>query len=163
MTALPGRQASASDLLLVTSPHSCCVTRTADLSLTSGSETAVSWDDEQWDTDALHSTSTNPTRITLDLDGLWSFDCGGLLSAGTDYSRLYVAIKLGGTRIARLDQRVAGITTPAWTISRKYVCTAGQYVEMSIIQQNAASAARNLTLTGIESPWFSATYLGDGA
>lgn len=48
-------------------PRGCRVTMSAVQAITTGTDTAVLWDTEDFDTDAVHSTSSNTNRLTIPL------------------------------------------------------------------------------------------------
>ena len=52
-----------------TVPPACKATRSSDLSFTTA--TTIAWNSEDFDTDAMHDTATNNTRITANTDGIY--------------------------------------------------------------------------------------------
>ena len=52
-----------------TVPPACKATRSSDLSFTSA--TAIAWNSEDFDTDAMHDIVTNSTRVTVNTDGIY--------------------------------------------------------------------------------------------
>lgn len=47
------------------------LTKSTGQSATSGTFVTLTWDTEDYDTDSFHSTSTNPSRITIPADGYY--------------------------------------------------------------------------------------------
>lgn len=142
--------------------YTCRLGHSTTQSLSNGVSTAVTFNTEHWDNDTMHN-GTNPTRITFTHAGLYYFQFGGLLDSGfSDYTRAYAVIKLNGTDIVspRQDHRIASMTGPSVQASGVWPFTAGQYIEAYVIQNNGASAARNISIGTNESPEFMAVSLG---
>lgn len=58
--------------------HGCRLYKSADQTIASGNNDVLTWNSESFDTDALHSTSSNTSRIVIPsgLDGYWRVVCG---------------------------------------------------------------------------------------
>jgi len=160
-----GNTIRASDVNLVRDPPACRVYNSANLSIVNTTVTTVTYDSERWDTDTMHSTSSNTSRITFTTAGLYLVGFHGRLDSGTDYSRAYADIYLNGaTVIARYDRRATtnDVRDPAMEVVTKYKFAAADYVEARVLQTNGAAAARNLVTAANESPEFWAVRVGSG-
>jgi hypothetical protein len=143
-TALDGRLDTAeADIVALETFHGCRVYRTTSQSLTNNTITVVSFDTEEFDTDAYHDSGTNPSRLTIPT-GL-----GGkyLLSGGGDF-------QASGVGIVALGFRINGDTADrlAWTaqpftagmdqgisISEIVSLAAGDYVELTAYQTSGGA------------------------
>lgn len=65
-------------------------------SLTSGSWTAISLDTENWDTDGMHSTVTNPARFTAATAGKYQV-CGSIRFATNGTGLRAIGVRVNGT------------------------------------------------------------------
>lgn len=127
-----------------TLPH-VRVTRTTAQSIPASSSTAISFDSELYDNYPIglseqHSTSTNPTRLTCVLSGL--YEMGGAVqfvaSAAGTYRNAY--IQLNGLTVLAY-QTVANTSTIAipLAVSTTYRLTAGDYIELFATQDGGGS------------------------
>lgn len=74
--------------------YSVRLTMSGDWSFGSDSWTTMTnWDTETFDTDSMHSTSTNPARITFTHAGKYCFGCNGSFVSGTGHDVVGVRIK----------------------------------------------------------------------
>jgi hypothetical protein len=112
----------------------------------SGSITTVAFDDEYWDTGALHDVATNNERVTVPADGYYR------VSARVELERHSLSVTAdpfyGLLQLLRSGSTVAEdmvSTTPAafnaghrivLKIEEEFLCTAGQYFSLTV-QQNA--------------------------
>ena len=142
----------------------CRVKRTSTQSFSHATVTTVLFNSEVFDTESLHDTVTNSSRITASRDGIYHVGVHGLMQSGSDYTRMYAIIKVNGTEIARQDQYPNGATmfAPAFSLTTSWLATTGDYFEVDILQANSATAARNLVVNAGQSPHFWATYQGTG-
>jgi len=142
--------------------QACRVKRTAVQSITDSSATAVAFDDEQFDTDGMHSTSVSNTRITINTAGIYVVGFTGTFVAGADYVRTYAELRIAGS-IGIARQQTSGTSTSvpqAINVSTVWQFAAGDYVEVLVFQDNTANAARNLELVASRSPEFYAARIG---
>jgi len=156
-----GEVVRASDVAV----QGCRVTRTAVQSITDATVTAVNFDAEDFDYDAMHDTVTNNTRITFNTAGIYVVGFNGLFAAANDYVRCFAILRLNGvTEIARGAQvSTSTAVNPQIEVSTVYEFAATDYLEAQVFQDNSAAAARNLELTADRSPIFYAARIGSGA
>ena len=77
---------------------------TANISLTNGTTTAITWAAENFDTDAIHSTSTNTSRFTIPSGkgGYWAFMCQVRFANNSTGGR-YIFVRKNGTDFLTLE------------------------------------------------------------
>lgn len=130
------------------------VTRSTDQTVAHATAAAVSFDTEFVDTDAYHDNSTNPTRLTIPADGVYSGGAVGYLESNTLTGIFQVYIYLNGFAISYCYAPMhttfgATVAVPLHLIELE----AGDYLEM-VVNQNTGSNA-NLYGSGTEySPLF---------
>lgn len=164
-TAAQLNQDLRDNVSFLANPPACRVRRTTAQAINNNTETALTFDAERYDTDGMHSTSSNTSRITFNTAGLYTVGATLELAAATDYSRWYVTIKLNATTYLALWQDQDPGTASGGrntTISTTYKFAAADYVELYVLQQNGAAAARNINSTAAFSPEFFATWSGLG-
>jgi hypothetical protein len=132
----------ASELNAVTDPPRCRVYNSANISITSGTATALTFDTETYDVGAMHSTSVNTGRITCPTDGAGWYTIGGCVrfAANTTGYR-EVKIQFNGTTDLAI-QRVpnSGATDDSrLSITTDFLMTPGDYVEL-VVAQNSGGA-----------------------
>jgi hypothetical protein len=156
--------ATKTPLDFMMNPPRSCAFQSADLSTTSGTWTLIPLVGEQYDTDSMHSTTTNTSRIYINTSGLYLLsvyarwndsavtasgrrslnlraNSGGLVGGGTSITTLSIAPTAGAdTFISR-----------AWD----QPCTAGDYLELfTYHNQNAALTVLNgWSITGVQMRW----------
>ena len=123
------------------------VTRSAGQVLSTGVNTAITWDTESVDTDGIHSTSSNTSRLTVPagLAGMWAI--GYVIEwsspAAAGQRVCWVSINgATGTRLAySASPTVATTDTPALTGFCLLPLAVGDYVEVYGFQNSGASAS----------------------
>lgn len=174
LTAAQLNQDVRDNVLAVANPAACRVYHNAAVAVadatitvlgTTGATTAV-FNSERYDTDSMHSTGTNPGRITINTAGIYLVTAGIEFAAGTDYSSIYLAIRKNGTTIivnhSQIGGNDAGLANNSDAVSTVYKFAVADYIEVLVWQNNTANLARNLAVAGEASPEFSATRLGIG-
>lgn len=138
----------------------CKAVRTATQSLTNNTNTAVAFNaTDEYDTDAIHDTSTNNTRLTVPtgMGGIWRITYSvEFASNSTGLRSAFLSIN-GSAKVPDGTQRfgpVSGETT-RMTASADLNLTAAQYVELFVRHTITGGGALDLS-TAI----MSAHYLG---
>ena len=140
---------------LVPSVH---VYNSGNLSINDSTLTALTFDTERYDTDTLHSTSSNTSRLTATVGGKYLIFAGlGFASNATGYREF--TVKLNNTTYIIDDIRipVTGNRTFA-NFSTVYQLSAGDYVEVVVYQ--TSTGVLTVDSVGNRSPEFGMTYLG---
>lgn len=138
----------------------CRVYHGANQSIANNLFTALTFNSERYDTAAMHSTSVNPTRITIPAAGIYSI--GGNVSFqahATGYRGL--GIRLNGTAYLAsvlVPAVLGGVVGTEIDIAGNYVLAANDYIELMV--GHTAGVALNVMLAPNYSPEFWATRLG---
>ena len=165
VTAAMLNQDIRDNVSFLANPPACRVYHNAAQSITDAAEITVAFNSERFDTAAMHDTVTNNSRITIPVAGLYIVTFNGEIAAAADYTLLTVRFVVNNaTNIARSAiGTVANATqTPGLHLSTLYKFAAADYVDVRVLQDNSASAARNLLSTSAMSPEFSACMVGLG-
>ena len=126
----------------------------ADQDTTSGSEAAVTFTaTDEWDTDTMHSTSSNPSRITFNTAGKY-FIQGHVQIVGNTSGRRHLAIRLNGGNRNVVTQSSPSLADQ-WghQVSVTLDVSANDYVELMFLQTSGSTLAIQYN-NG--SPWFTA-------
>lgn len=100
-------------------------------SCSDGADKKLSWDGEDFDTDTIHDTSTNPERLTATTAGTYIIIANVQFTSNATGERV-AYIKFGGsTEIARTSvEACAGSYTTDVPAHAVYQFAAGEYVEL---------------------------------
>jgi hypothetical protein len=120
-------------------PPVCSVSASVAQTVTSGSATALTADVENFDNDAMHSTVTNTSRITIQTEGRYLFISTVVFAAGGAGTRQIVfridgVTSLGGQL---LSPAASGSTRLCAPFSSPL--TVGQYLEVVVVQTQGAN------------------------
>lgn len=142
------------------SPPACRVTKAAAQLLVAGTDTAILFDTERYDTDAMHSTASLTTRITFNTAGVYGI--GGCIrwqASATGYR--YIMVRLNGTTpLAVVLQDIDSVIQHQQNVSTMYKFAAADYVELVAHHNNAGDL--NVEKAANYSPEFWATWIGEG-
>lgn len=149
------------NVTFLANPPACRVTHSTTQSLTDNTEASVTFDTESYDTAALHSTVTNPTRITIPVAGIYLITWSFQVQSDTDYTSLYTYLRPNGSGILAVGSFLGTATenSPQLHGSCQSKFAANDYVEIRAFQNNTSGDARNITASGIH---FAATWIGLG-
>jgi len=145
-------------------PPACSVYQTANTNMpTSGTYVQMLFDTENYDTDTMHSTSTNPGRITINTAGIYLVTWGvGFASNATGYRlgdvRLNAAGVIGGgTSIDICRANAISGAVSQIDSSFMYRFSAGDHFEIQAAQTSGGALASNAgaATTKIEALWVS--------
>lgn len=167
ITAAIWNQDVVNNVAFLANPPACRVGHGSNQAMTHNTATTVTFTGtESFDTDTMHSTSTNPTRITFTTAGLYIVQVNGIMEAGSDYNWVAASIcknaVLAGEIISGMTTDMDTSESPAINFGGLYKFAAGDYVTLYIKQHNAAAASRNLLFLSDRSPIFSAIWVGLG-
>ena len=145
---------SAVTLVKIATPRGALVRKTANQSIPDITSTALTWDAEEYDTDAIHDNATNNSRLTvpagvtrvrLSAKVQW-----GNVAAG--YRQVFIR-KAGATFIGQpetiydIDSAIYHQTDIS---SPPIVVVAGDYFEVLVYQNSGAA----LNVIGLDGSWF---------
>ena len=130
---------------------------TAAFALTSGTAAVVTLDSERWDTDTIHSTASNTSRLTATTAGKYFISGHVEFAASSVVGLRRIEVLLNGTTvIAAQDCAVADELSPTFTtrcsISTHYNLAATDYVELR--SRQTVTASLNINASGNYSPEF---------
>lgn len=144
-------------------PPACRVFNSAPQSIPdagAGTETTITFDSERYDTDTMHSTAVNTSRITFNTVGIYVVQFNGVMAdAATNFDNSYCGIRRNGATVLSYMSGMRGSTTfgPLFNISVVAQFAFSDYVEAFILQSNVGNVARN-----VDTQEFSATWIGIG-
>lgn len=151
---------------MLADPPACRVFHNVAQSASNDTILVSAFNSERFDTNGMHDTVTNNTRITFNIPGIYVVSATGEFSAGFNYIYSSVGIRLGGTTYIAQQQNYpeqGGNTVDVRvSITTIYKFAATEFIEVVFRQRNTIPDARNLLSTGNFSPEFSATWIGRG-
>jgi hypothetical protein len=123
------------------------LTKSSTQSVATGTETAITFDGEDYDTDSYHDNSTNNTRLTAPATGYYMV--GGsaeVLGLNVSYKYVIVRIRANGTNEDGDGRNrthsmadAANSAFPSSPFSRVVYLAAGEYVELTLEHNAGAS------------------------
>ena len=141
-------------------PPACNVYNTTDLSVNSATWTTVTHNSERFDTDTLHSTSTNTGRITIGTAGKYLFVANGAFANNATGSRYMQILKNGTLAIAYDNQEVS--SAGDWTqmqVNAMWNCAVNDYFEVRVYQTSGGALSWYGSGT-FEAVGFAACFMG---
>jgi hypothetical protein len=143
----------------------CRATNSAVQSISNTTYTGLTFDTEEFDTDAIHSTASNQSRFTVPsgMDGKWRFTASVCFAPSSGGTARYVKFrKNGATDLRAFAQGTSpafSTTVAACTISVEVLLAATDYVEVVVYQDTGGSL--NVGGTGADTgSSMSATFIG---
>lgn len=126
-------------------------TRSTNQSITGATETTVDWNAEDFDTDSMHDTSVNPSRITINTAGIYLFTAGLNFGSSTGATTQIFLRHNGSTVFGRTIYDAAATAT---SVAAMYKCAVSDYVEVRVY----IGTGRNVGADA--ATYFSALWLG---
>jgi hypothetical protein len=118
------------------------VTANADQSIANDTATDVTWNTEEYDTDAFHSTSTNTNRLTVPSGkaGYYKiFFCVKFTNSANATGRRIISLQLNGTEIADYETHALSGVFPTMVLSITKYLEVADYVALQAYQSSGAS------------------------
>jgi hypothetical protein len=154
----------ADDLNYFNDPPRVKCYRDAVYGITDDTDTMVAWNAEEYDTDTMHSTSTNTTRLTATTGGRYEFSCRIVFAANsTGYRRL--KMWKNGAAGTLIDSDIDNSPT-AGAFSRLFCSSwvtlaAGDYIEAQVYQDSGGDlSVQGAALGTSERSWFGMQWQG---
>ncbi len=143
-------------------PPSCRVYNSANISVANATAQALTFNSERYDTDTMHSTASNTSRITFTTAG--KYEVGGCVrwAAQATYAGVReIGIRLNGATYIVVNDEMGSASANALTIiqavTTEYVFAAADYVELVAYQ--SSGGALNAENAGNYSPEMWASWL----
>lgn len=132
----------------------CRIFNTSPIALTTGINTALTFDSETYDVGNLHSTSVNTGRITVSDPGIYVFT-GHVEFASNATGVRQLFIRRNGTEALGviLVPAVSGAVT-VLSVATEFLMSAGDYVELVALQTSGGNL--NVNASNFYSPYFTA-------
>ena len=137
----------------------CRAYNNANISINNATTTAITLNSERWDTDTMHSTSSNTSRLTATTAGLY------VITASVDFAANATGVRSaqlqvnGATVIALSTIASAGAgNDTVISLATTYYLNATDYVEMLAFQNSGG--ALNVVSGANYSPELSAVWIG---
>lgn len=121
----------------------CRVYKNATQSIPDATLTALTWPVEEYDTDAYHSTSVNPSRFIVPVDGKYTVGCAIKWDSNTTGTReLYIVVN-GVTATRKAGSFLPASAGLIQSVVDTLSLVAGDYIEFFVTQNS--TAARDVT------------------
>jgi len=133
----------------------CRVTRATSLSITTGTDTAITFPTEVYDVGAMHDTGSNPDHITVPSGGAGIYIISGyyqMAAPGGSFTRSVAWLRVNdSTNIATSVVTPPTSTGPADSITALVNLAVGDYVEL-IVNHNTGSSV-SVTDAALAANW----------
>jgi len=114
--------------------------RTTNQTISNNTETALSFDAENYDTDSYHDNSTNPTRLTVPATGIYLITGAIYWTSAINSATILLGIKKNASDwIAIQNQPETGAGNQGFVIATIASLTASDYVELRVHQSSGSS------------------------
>jgi len=142
----------------------CRLRRSAKLTVSANTNTAVPWTDEDWDPDGFHSTTSNTSRVTVPtgMAGKYEIEVGVSFAANATGRRSLVLRLNGATQSVARDNRSAAVAgdTPLYATT-KLQLAAGDYLEAYVYHEAGADLDLDVPTLGSAAAWLVLTRVSD--
>lgn len=148
-------------------PPACRVYNTAAETLVNNTALALSFNTERYDTDTMHSTASQTSRITFNTAGVYDFGASVSVTGEADYTSVVVDIRLNGTTVLARDRLLSdgafSSNQPVLSVGAQWKFSAGDYIEVVVTQENTSANSETTVAGGAPfSPEFWAAWIGVG-
>lgn len=140
-------------------PPACRVYNSGNISISSGTPTALTFDTERFDTDAIHDTGSNTSRLTAKTAGVYII-AGSIEFASAPNSAGYVAIKHSPSGNLIAYQSIPNNANARAVAACIYKLAVNDYVEL-VVNQNTGGPI-NINAVAAYSPEFEMAWTGAG-
>jgi hypothetical protein len=129
----------AGNVLLLSGSIGARAYNSANISIPDTTVTALTFDSERWDTDSIHSTSSNTGRLTCTIAGKYLIIANIRFATNSTGTRA-VNLRLNGSNIAGVTQAGAtGSNICLMHVSTIYDLAVGDYVEVTVQQTSGGN------------------------
>lgn len=131
----------------------------ANQAIANATVTNLAFNSERYDTDAMHDTVTNNSRITIRTPGLYRFTSTITWDSALVATRVLNTILLNNSSgIGRMETNKVTGTSLTQCCTCTWPCVAGDFVEVQVFQDGGGST--NVAVLSPISPEFSAERIG---
>jgi hypothetical protein len=142
------------DLNFLANKPACRVTASASQTINDNTVTTVTFNTEEYDTDTMHDTVTNNSRITIKTAGVFAVVFHGLLANNSDYQASYAQILKNGAFVAKAtDNGVSDGGGPALQVVDQFKCAVNDYLEIQVFHNNTGNTSRALSNQTFAATW----------
>lgn len=135
-------------------PPSAKVKKSAAQAINNGASTTVSWNQEDWDTDAIHDNATNNTRLTCKTAGKYGVWANIHWATSASGSR-GLGVLINGITVHSFNYPAASTLDPEVGAYCEVQLAVNDYVEIQVYQNSGGA----LNLSNVDSAfgmrWFS--------
>jgi hypothetical protein len=130
------------------------------ISVATGTIQALTFNSERWDTESIHNTSTNTSRLTCQTAGKYVISGTIEYASHADNGVRDVYIRLNGATLIGVSRHIMNniANTGEVSVSTIYDLAVNDYVELCAFQNTGAAV--NVTAAGNYSPEFSMVRIG---
>jgi hypothetical protein len=139
-------------------PPMCRVKQTSGQSVNDATNTILAFNDEDFDTDAMHDNVTNNSRITINTAGVYLVIASVRYAAGVNDDTRISILKNGGN--VGIDERGPNNTNSGMQVMGCYGLDVADFLQAEAYQNNSANTART---TQTAFTFLSATWLGQAS
>lgn len=125
-------------------------------SITTGTNTALTFNTERYDTGGCHSTVSNTSRLTVPSGGGGLYHIGGTITFAANATgdrALWIQLN-GATRLVQDLRRASGTFETSINVVCDYVLAAGDYVELYVFQSSGGNLNVNASSAYTPEFWF---------
>ena len=142
------------NLLALRTPPTCRATQTTATSLANATYTAVTFNAEAWDTDAIHSTTTNTERLNPSTAGKYLVVANVGLSGAANLT-LAARLFKNTTAIAYQAQTTTPSVSPDGIVIQTIIDMNGttDYLTVEVYQNSGAARNTNTGITFFSCVW----------
>ncbi len=133
--------------LLQTYDRSCYLTASTKQDIPATTYTAIDFDTEVYDTDNLHESVTNPSRITIVTAGKYMFNAGLRM---TEPITGNVLLELRHNNSTKSRLKVIAPTNVGLNASLDYDMAVGEYIQMFCWHDHSEARETNITNTFLQ-------------
>lgn len=119
--------------------HSFRIQKGGLQSIPNSTETIVTWEEEVFDTDDLHSNTVNPSRVTITAVTAGKWLLTGIIMFPDSSSERFARILKNGTNIATVSTHITSGINQGNSVTTVINLAAGDFVEMSAFHTNGVA------------------------
>ena len=156
VTAANWNQDVVANVSFLANPPACRVYNSANLAVVNaGSGSVLTFNSERFDTNTMHSTSSNTDRITVNTAGLYQVTFSGTWATAASSTRVF---ELWNSSAGRIGSAALVGTELSATVTALWKASAGQF--FYVIAYQTSGGGLNVNAVANTSPEFSAVWVG---